>query len=890
MSCAVGDAESIVDAVDESCLKKEFGENWFQPVKLVIRPQFIVDQYNISLTLEKHVEFKLKLAFFNGISKVLAHKNTFSGYLIFDFDLRGLRPGDHMKVHAALFSRQLFRIIEFVDSEDSVEEAERKLSRMVHAIKNHIDNSVPVDGVVILPHKIRLPTSILSPDDSILYKDELLKLLIPFNHSSGISNRISRDVKIAFAKMLHISFMEQRHPETKEEAICRAAHKLFLQRPEEKIRWFSQIDFNLIKLTNIQDCIKHDLLAGNTLIWGSYGIGKSVAILVALKESIRKHQQLVRKHQNTKRDIRIVFLSAQGLLADGDLNISPFLFMIETWIKQACVDLGCANSLELLNYTGFLDRNIEFVMQAEIRSKSNIIFCSYLLKTSDINLLKENICLIENFDIIVIEETHALDSNVIKQVATGFRKVAKANKGTRGRNSKLWMTSNAEKLDMNLPGFKVSPSSNIDADNLRNVPAIARLAEAVNTDIAPERYPSATLPVSSVTCHINATYEFEWNDKTRLMKVVELAKKWKQVLPKASILFLECEDSALYEELRSEGILVKTYEDVYSSSSPLFLRRSDPVEAILAGAEWHIMIVHIKLNTANSIEVTKLLNKRIISRITTKIYIFSDCSLNIGPQKDVNFGNDEITESVAIAEDSVKVEDVERRETEESDDFQGQKFISDRGTTGYNFNLGIFINAIHGLLSIRGEKTSDDIDHLVEGMRKMHHRIASLDEKLSDFEGYTFSQVRHLDSSLRDTNTDIYVVFGEGKAFLVQLDPDIRMKHKIIKVQTIFESLWNVRIPAYCGSVLVSPSKTENVTCVSKLLYLLLPKMPTSRSSSSGFLSVSAEDAHLFAKNGKLMLLSSSLCGLYFSTTINILKTDLFVITGHIVKESVVFK
>ena len=77
------------------------------------------------------------------------------------------------------------------------------------------------------------------------------------------------------------------------------------------------------------------------------------------------------------------------------------------------------------------------------------------------------------------------------------------------------MTSNAEKVDpAQCKSFKISPSlqKHTRPENLRSTRAITELAEAVNSSLVSERYPSVPMPGSSIICNIHATYEYEWDD------------------------------------------------------------------------------------------------------------------------------------------------------------------------------------------------------------------------------------------------------------------------------------------------------------------------------------------------------------------------------------------
>ena len=850
-----GEVAEEIDSIVAYQLKKIFGENWNQPEKLIVCPQFIANQYRTWLAEGNHLqEVKLKLEFFNIMNEILKDETAFeglSGYLVFDFDLKALRDDDHMQVHAALFSRNICIIFELVDDDDDnfIEEAENKLSCVVHALNTHIDDRIPVKGVIVFPFKTRLCTSIVSSDDSVLYKDDLKNSLKSFSHSATVSDSSHVNATNALGELLQVSFIQQHHPETEQEAICQAAQRCFLQKPEMTVTRKSQIDFSIMKPTDIQNDIRSDLHKGDTLLWGGYGIGKSIAIMFTVKDLIKQYKQSAKQKKSCWGDFKILFLSGQSLLGDADLRLSPFLLMIEKWIKDICQHLRYSSDLRIVNYTHFLERDIKFVMGSKAKNKGDIRFYSYLLKTTDLEILNEHSSLLNNFDIVVVEETHAVQLKVFHGIVKGLEKARKENEERKGRNVKIWITSNNEGIDLKLPGFNITPGPLAKPSNLRNTPAVVNLAEAINNDIGPERYPSTTMSVSSIKCHIGVSYDFEWNDKERLKRVVKEAKKWTPYIPNSSLLFIDCERSSLYEELLAENIPLKKYKDEYHIGEPLFLQHSDPIEAIVAGAEWHVLFVHIKVNTVNSIEVIKLFTKRIISRITTKVFIFSDKNLHISPNEINQRSDDEINQRRADRkrgiENSLSTQKLTVPESRHSDDgcSEGNKDSNAKYSSCFRIS----------------EHTNDPTDNkinclkntgnLIEKIRMLHEKISSSDEKSSHYNGYDFTQIRHLDVSLKHESKDIYLVHGRGNAFIVHLNS--HTKSEVLKAQKVLETIWKVRVPAYCDSEIVSPCRTENIACLLKLFYLLQPKASFPKNNDSGFISVSSEEADEFAKKGK---------------------------------------
>ena len=241
------------------------------------------------------MEVKLKLEFLRNIQdlKKQNEPDTLNGYLLLDFDLAGLDLRDDLPIHAALLSKDRIKIIELADDDKHcIDGVEKRLEDRIRAIKTYIGHVIPVTVVIVFPNKARVPPSAMSSDDdsiSILYKDELVYLITP-SKPCQISNEISTDTKIALAKMLQFGYLKVQHPDTEEEAVWQAVQRFCCQRHGSKIEVYTQITFNSIKLTEIQELIKNDLLNGSTLLWGGYGIGKTVAIVATIKELIKQYK------------------------------------------------------------------------------------------------------------------------------------------------------------------------------------------------------------------------------------------------------------------------------------------------------------------------------------------------------------------------------------------------------------------------------------------------------------------------------------------------------------------------------------------------------------------------------------------------------------------------
>ena len=714
--------------------------------------------------------------------------------MMFDFDLESLklRPEDDLRIRVALFSSQVIRIIELLDDEKCIEEArerlvdrasaikehlEEKLSDTVHA-KRSIDQIISVEGAIVFPFKTRSSKLVTSPNVTVLYRDELSELMNLFR-SEQISKKVTTAGKIAISEMLNFSFFQQQHNTL-------IAQSFFCQRKLSNI--YSRVTFNSIMLTDTQHQIKKDLLADDRpkIVWGSYGTGKSVAVASALKELIEKSSKT-----------NILFLSAQSLLNVEDLRLSPYLLMIERWVKDIC-----HQNVEILNYMHFLDKSLDQVVQTKCQTNKSVIFCSYLLKHADvdINNLRSVFRQFQNFDVVVLEETHVLKLNMLEELVT------QAGQELKEKHMKVWIVSNAEKLGSISPGFKITPKA--EQQNLRNQPEIAKLAEAVNSGIGSERYPSAAMSSSSDVCLITPTYEYEGNDEHRLNRIVSLAIDWKWRIPSASVLFIDCENSGLLRKLRTNGIDVDSYRDSKSNWSYLLLENSDPIEAIVAGAEWHVLIVHIKIKTLLSICAVRLFSKRIISRATTNLYIFSDTDLDISQSAKKN--NKDNGKTVV----------------------KGDNPSSDYRSAGNN-DSGV------------------DIKSVVNCIKKIPFKA----KQTKAVRSYKVMRLRDLDDSLSNLCQDICLFRTINGLFLiVQLTSDMLKKDEVMTAQKLVHDLWNVKLPAYLGCVLVSSGETMNVSRISRVLQLRKVRLRRLKyNTGSGGMPI---DTDLFAKQGKYFSLS----------------------------------
>ena len=636
-------------------MEKHFNwEEWFQPKELFIRPYFIFEKLSIAEKYRKDV--KLMQHFFEAVDTV---KDQLPGYFMFNFDFSGIEVDDPLEMKAAFLSKDVIKLIELQDqdTEENMKNVEEKLSERIDSLKSLIDQKIPVEGVIVFPCKSR---SISTSSYSVLYGDELkegLKTEMTTLHESPPRTmEVTLEVKIVLAKLLYYTISKRHYPESEEEAIYEVAMWMFCQSDEEDMSKITWMPYNSIKLSEAQKDLRDSLVnlnKGCAIVSGAYGIGKSVVIVNAIKELISQTGKL-----------KVLFTSAQTFLSNVDVKFSPFLAMTEKWILEQ-KDLKVITHIEQLHCT--IDS-----LETEF-GKETVIFNSYLLKSADLETLcsystSEKLSnTLKNFDVVVVEETHALDFDKIERLIACLENFV----------DKVWISSNAKNF-VAPSSCSILPTKPCELRSLRNTPEIMKLAQEMESILIPERYPTAPMvrSPSSSWLHVDCTSEID--DEKRVTKIVELAEKWKWI-PRSDLLFIDCESSNLFGELENRGVPVCKYieNEVQKMEAFLFLDKSDPIEAIVAGAEWPVLIVHAKAKTLNEIDAVKVFSKRIISRATTKLYLFlnsksmiSNEVINENPVEEQNFESDsdqinheEIIDNEIVEEDNIEV-DVSRKNEE----------------------------------------------------------------------------------------------------------------------------------------------------------------------------------------------------------------------------------
>ena len=755
-------------------MENRYGEEeWFQPSNLILHPFCIFEKFSLA---EKYgMDVELMQRFFT-VVRSLKTQNKLCGYFLFNFDFSGAERDDPLEVKAAFVSKDVIKIIELVDAEENIEVAQQDLVERIEDVKYLIDSEIPVEGVIVFSSTG--PGSLTEADTlhGILYVNELNADRLTeamLSHQSSLVGS-SGDVKKAMARLLYHPISHG--PKCKEEAICEFGMWLFYQSDNDTSE-ITRISYNSIKLTEDQKGLLEDLLElcehQCTILSGAYGVGKTVVIVSAIKELIIQNSEL-----------KFLFISAQSLLCEEDLQFSPFLEMVEKWI--AGLFRNNERNVNIYKHTDQLRLSIDS-LEAKAGDKG-ITFTSYLLKHSDLRALLNGELEPENFNVIILEETHGLDLHEIEKLTTSFSHLKKP---------KVWISSNSNCLKT-LSSCRTLPKKGRDElRNLRNTPEIVEHAEKLELLLIPERYPSKTMLATTTASGLGVDCIFEIDNEKRIERIVELAENWDWI-PNSDLLFIDTENSSLFEKLQENDILVYRYNEGYQLDKFLFLNRSDPIEAVVTGAEWHVLIVHARAKTLNAIEAVEVFSKRIVSRATTKLYLFLDFELS-----DMN------TEVFKVHSDSkvqrevnvtVKSEEVEVPKDNREDRFG--KSHKDR-----NVNKAMEVSTL--------------IDHIEKECKTANFT----QKKTFIYRQYRFVRIQHLpDPSLMSMEEDIYLVDvqAQEEAFVLQITSDgHHHETNVITAKEGVKFLTGESLPAYCNGKLECSGSTENYANVSKWLDLL---------------------------------------------------------------------
>ena len=395
------------------------------------------------------------------------------------------------------------------------------------------------------------------------------------------------------------------------------------------------------------------------------------------------------------------------------------------------------------------------------------------------------------------------------------------------------------------------------------------------------------MSVPSSLSGLNVDCIYEIDDQKRVANIVELAKKW-EWLEKSDFLHVDCESSNLFKELDGNGISVYKYSECegYQNDKCLFLEKSDPVEAIIAGAECPGLMVHVKQKSLNEISAVKVFSKRIISRATTKVYLFLDqisvkekdqskdekiiSGENVGAerpenytirmtqenvirdenlketifaQKSDNYYSEEINpeksiynqnhEEINVTQSGVRADIIQLGEVnhcqcgEEATDIKICKvddIPSDKINGGGHFNINRQTYVSQYRKDVNIEQTFNAI-LLANYINKEYKKADFTSQIIFEREPYQFFQGRNLvkiDNRLKDIDEEVYLVRKEGKTFL--FSSNAQKEKEVMKAQQNIRSVSGENLPAFSDNKLICESETKDFTVTSKWFNLLTIK------------------------------------------------------------------
>ena len=843
-------------------MKGRFGEEWFEPKELIIYPQFVFEKFNISEKCGQNVHVQQQ---FFEVVKDLKNQNKLHGYFMLNFDFSVIQSDDPLEIQPAFISNELITIIELesTDTEKNINELQEQLKDRIRAVDMQVGNTeIPVNGIIVFPNEDQ-PSSSLPASYPILcrkmykengkmyekeLKDALKDKLGPgkppedeksLPHLKSIEEPI--DVKNTIAELLRFNMLKRHYPESEEEAIYEVAKWLFCQWDDEEVTEFTRMPFSSIKLNLDQKSLslkEHLLKSGDhcSIVSAAYGIRTSVIIVSALRELLTLPNSRVKK---------VLFLSAQGLLADQDLIFSPFLHMIEKWFADSNQDNQ--EQVKIIPHTNQYLLKVDSL--ADGLEYEDMVFSSYLLKHADLQSLLSGGLKLNIFDIIVMEETHAIDQSQIEKLVNMFDSL---------KMPKFWITLNSESLEPLPSTFREIRGK--DMESLRNVAS----------HFIPERFSSNPKTIPTSGSGLDVASIFELDNQKRIQMVVEMAEKWDWA-PKCDILFIDCEsrseNSVLFQELNRKGIAVCRWNEssMQHTSKFLFLQRFDPIEAILAGAEWPVLIIHAKVETLEALDAVGVFSKRVISRVTTKLYLFSDSPLSSNTSKSElgkhtsssqfeddtcipmhkQEGVDTFIDKSSETHSSVKHEHKEENSVSSSecvDRRVKEKIGNDESpgcgkqTRATDDDAGITQEAA-GLFSL--------IEHIKNENKDLTER------EVFSFKEFQFFHIQHApDNILENTGENIYLVKKRDKIFLLEVTPDVEKSDvsgkKVIEKQERIKSLLREDLFAYCNDKLIHKGRTKNPERILKCFHLLAAKNWEYKESGHG---VNDGNGHLSAKD-----------------------------------------
>ena len=651
-------------------LKIRLGDNWSNPKKFYTYPHFLVKSRIVHKTRENKLKDKKsgkrktaegrgdrgERKLLSAAKELTDLDNCPRGYFISDTNLGDCHPDDDLQLDAIFISPDsivAFEVKDYDNVEEAVAKAMDQLDKRLKAIDQLVHKKIPVFGAIALPFtdicwKVSTATK-SGYSVRILFKQDLQRDIFSgyLKQWEGKSSVSEEDKENALAKTLLFTFLGECYPTSEEEFIHLEAQKIFLRRNRNYKGSFLIPSFNSITLTPEQ--IKNakdmsDMQSGVAVINGPYGSGKTITVIKAIQNRVKPGVKL-----------NILFLSAQmAFNSIKILHYSPFLETVKGLIEEALF------SYEYV-ITGYNENFISHEGKKPISIKLSLLTGCTSRSLENLTEHWEN----DDKNIVILDETNALTDDEMEKFVTYFQK----------HNTLTWVTSNLGDSDLSQKYsiFKNCRFKSIhtNANSIRNTSEIISFANQVETIIAPERFPSGKMLRSNTPEGIPISHCYEEEDSSRIESLIFTIKRWLKVpsFKPSQLLVVNAEnDENVLFELKKAKLPFQEYSSHVDGNAFLFLQEhsKDPIESIVAGGEWEVMIFYCSHQTITSNKATHLFNKRIISRVTTKLYLFSNYPVeqsSSGKGAHLPSSEDEQESSVSKNDEpSIKVEKVHNQD------------------------------------------------------------------------------------------------------------------------------------------------------------------------------------------------------------------------------------
>ena len=637
-------------------LKKRLGVQCLTPQKLHILPRFIVKKReNASKQNMTAMGDQGERKLLASVLEMEALSDPPPGYHMSDIDISSYCPENDYQTDAIFLGKDyaiVFEVKNYARIEDAIKEGKRQLPERVNAVKNISGGKILVEGALVVPF-IDKPACPPVSSFHILFKEDL----DPYSLSKWISS-ISSSVDLgssvtdtkkedALTKLLMRTLWPKGYSITTEEYVYQQFQRISLQRGN-RYQLCDHPTFNSIEFTDSQCKAAKSMQNRNSVLIGAYGTGKLVTVVRAL-------QHRVKKAIKEGSQMRVIFISAQEFLKDcryKRLHYSRFLETAKQWIKEALV----GEEYLINHYTDDLSNFLYDTSSHKIIIQLCML-SSQLLKTwcniqnmaqylrsvhqkhSDVHDSSESPCnqqVPERPDVIILDETSALSEANMKNLFKCLIDADQIQGGQQGSKSQVvWITSSFDFAEVHkkYPDLRKLNFQTISlgTDTVRNTLEVVALSEGVQSQLIPERYPSCPMTAGKIHEGIPVMYYSKKDDNLRVKEIVKITGKWLCV-PRHQLLIIDCENNrTLFDALTINSVAVCQYphyrgqDDIF-----LFLRAGDdPVEAIVAGGEWAVIVLHCKRQTFFSRTSICTVTKRIFSRASAAVYLFSDESIDL---------------------------------------------------------------------------------------------------------------------------------------------------------------------------------------------------------------------------------------------------------------------